>query len=59
MALICISASNRIRRNAYYTKKEKMLLEEFISAKKAIKNNYRCIRFKLKAIESKKTGMTN
>jgi len=37
MALICISASNRIRRNAYYTKKEKMLLEEFISEKKLSK----------------------
>ena len=36
-----------------------MLLEGFISEKKAIKNNYRCVRFKLKTIENKKTAVTN
>ena len=39
-------------------KKEKMFLEEFIS-EKTIKNNYRCVRFKLKTIESKKTDVMN
>ena len=51
MALICISASNRIRHNTYYMKKERMLLAQFMSEKKAIENNYRCDRFKLKAIK--------
>ena len=58
MALICISASSQIRHNAYYAKKKKMLLAQVISEKKAIKNNYRCDRSKLKAIDSKKTGVT-
>ena len=53
MTLIYISASSRVRRNAYYTK-EKMLLAQFISEKKSIENNYRCDRSKLKAIENKK-----
>jgi len=56
MALICINDSNRIR----------LLYEEGENAfgavyfwKKVINNNYRCDRSKLKAIESKKIGVTN